>query len=392
MMTPRNEAARHETNGGSKPREHLARELMQGFAERTGLVGGRPPKRYLWTDAFAVCNFLSLGRSELAMQLIDQVHSTLGRHRADDPRRGWLSGLEPAVAEAHPTVGGLRIGKELPERGTGEPFDDRLEWNRDGQYFHYLTKWMHALDQVAHWTGGPTFNLWARELAVAAHRAFTYTPEQAFAGERRMFWKMSLDLSRPVVASMGHHDPLDGHITCRQLQATAVSLGIANEGPGLDDQAADFAAMIPSALSTQDPLGIGGLLADAWRVQQLTDDGAMDGRALRDRLIDAALAGLSGDPVGGSGTASSRLAFRELGLAIGLAALPLIGATGDGSPQIERRRELVSLRMQIEDFWLRPAHQTTATWVEHQDINEVMLATSLVPSGYLTLSSPAGVR
>ena len=157
--------------------------LMMGFAERTGLTSDRPPRRYLWTDAFAVCNLLGLARrtgegryTELALRLVDQVHQVLGRYRADAPRTGWISGLDEREGELHPTAGGLRIGKELPERGPGEPFDERLEWDRDGQYFHYLTKWMHALDQVSCGTGDPRFNRWARELALAAHAAFAHGP------------------------------------------------------------------------------------------------------------------------------------------------------------------------------------------------------------------------
>jgi len=39
----------------------VAQRIMTDFAERTGLTAGsRRPKRYLWTDAFAVCNFLEL--------------------------------------------------------------------------------------------------------------------------------------------------------------------------------------------------------------------------------------------------------------------------------------------------------------------------------------------
>ncbi len=359
------------------------------FTERTGLVGGRPPDRYLWTDAFAVCNFLGLGEMELALQLVDQVHRILGQHAAGHPLGGWLSGFERQRAGAHPTAGGLRIGKKLPERRASEPFDDRLEWERDGQYFHYLTKWMHALDQVARWTRRPTFNVWARELAVAAHHAFSYVPTGEAVGRRRMYWKMSVDLSRPLVASMGHHDPLDGYITCMQLQATADRLGAANEGPGLAEEAASFAAMITSDLSTTDPLGLGGLLADAWRVEQLMNDGAIEGRVLRDRLLDAALAGLDGYQPGGewSSPASHRLAFRELGMAIGLAAVPLIGAAGEAASQVELLARFLPLRSEIEDFWLRPDHRTTASWLAHQDINEVMLATSLVPWGYLSIRS-----
>ena len=40
----------------------VAIALMTDFAERTGLSSERPPQRYLWTDAFAVCNFLGLAR------------------------------------------------------------------------------------------------------------------------------------------------------------------------------------------------------------------------------------------------------------------------------------------------------------------------------------------
>ena len=53
-----------------------ANELMASFAERTGLVGGRPQRRYLWTDAFAVCNFLALGQVDRARSLVDRVHPT----------------------------------------------------------------------------------------------------------------------------------------------------------------------------------------------------------------------------------------------------------------------------------------------------------------------------
>ena len=42
----------------------------------------------------------------------------------------------------------------------------------------------------------------------------------------------------------------------------------------------------------------------------------------------------------------------------------------------------------IETFWRAPENQRTDTWVEHRDINEVMLATSLKPEGFLILLPP----
>src|SRR5688572_25958595 len=96
-----------------KPREQ-AGELMMRFADRTGLTKETPERRYLWTDAFAVCNFLALDRLDLAIRLIDRVHLALGRNRA---KTKWLSELDDANAREHPTKGGLRIGKPLDERG-----------------------------------------------------------------------------------------------------------------------------------------------------------------------------------------------------------------------------------------------------------------------------------
>jgi len=138
----------------------MVREIMAEFDAVTGISSGRNPRRYLWTDAFAVCNFLELYRQtdnpeykHLALRLIDQVHKILGRHREDDQRKGWISGLHEQEGSSHPTRGGLRIGKKLNERRSGDPVDERVEWDRDGQYYHYLTKWMHALNRAGRVTG-----------------------------------------------------------------------------------------------------------------------------------------------------------------------------------------------------------------------------------------------
>lgn len=79
----------------------FVRDIMADFASQTGIDPvGKVPRRYLWIDAFAVCNFLDLYRQtndvkykQLALALVDQVHYILGRHRDDDIRVGWLSGL-----------------------------------------------------------------------------------------------------------------------------------------------------------------------------------------------------------------------------------------------------------------------------------------------------------
>lgn len=368
-------------------REALATTLMDEFAARTG-VGRGGTRRYLWTDAFAVCNFLGLADATgdarhvaSALRLIDDVHHTLGRHRPDDDRRGWISGLPDAEGDAHPTCGGLRIGKPLPERGPAEPGDERLEWERDGQYFHYATKWMHALDQSAHRLGQLRFSTWARELALAAHRGFVHGPP----GRRRMCWKASIDLTRPQVPSMGQHDPLDGFLTCLVLESTAARLHAA--GPSLAGAIADFAALVdPRGLATADPLGIGGLLVDAHRAEQLGRAGVLARHdELCGLLLDAARAGLQAWAGGGDlrRPATQRLAFRELGLAIGLAAAELLGRDAGYGPRLAALAPWASLRSEIEAFWLRPEHRLDEPWSGHADINEVMLATALVPDGFL---------
>lgn len=349
---------------------------MAGFAERE--------QRYLWTDAFAVCNYVGLARATgeprffaRAFELVDRVHHTLGRHREDDPRSGWISGLAEEEGEEHPTRGGLRIGKKLPERGPGELGSDRLEWDRDGQYFHYLTKWMHALDVLARAREEARLHAWSRELALAAYDGFVYTPPGA--ATPRMHWKMSVDLSRPVVASMGHHDPLDGLVTYTQIRETGRALdAVAEGGPrALDRAIASFAAMLARRdLTTDDPLGLGGLLMDAYRLDQLGARGDLE-----DAILAAARAGLESWAASGEIDlpASARLPFRELGLAIGLAAVDRIAAHRDAFERFQ------PLGRRIVDFWREPEHRRGDTWTDHRDINEVMLATALLPDACITL-------
>ncbi len=371
-----------------------AAALMRSFAERTGVDRVVPGPRYLWTDAFAVCNFLGLaaatGESEFtrrALRLIDAVHHTLGQHRPDDERIGWLSGLSGDQAEAHPTRGGLRIGKPLPERGPNEALDERVEWNRDGQYFHYLTRWMHALDQTARATQQPHLNVWARELAEVAWRAFS-SPVRG-----RMVWKMSIDLSRPQVLSMGQHDPLDGLVTCLQLRASAARLAGAQPTPDLRPAIAGLSALAhDNAWATSDLLGLGGLLMDAYRVDQLMYASALTETSLLSAMLTAALRGLRGlsDASELERPASQRLAFRELGLAIGLQVIARLRvAPGHLRKSVAR---WAPLGARIEAFWRESVHQTQPSWTEHQDINEVMLATCLCPDGWLELSAPVAAR
>jgi hypothetical protein len=381
----------------------LAGELMLEYARLTGLEPVvAPPRRYLWTDAFAVCNYLELFRRtndealrDLGLRLIGQVHQTLGRHRDDDPRTGWISGLPEEEGVLHPTRGGLRIGKPLNERKAGEPPDERLEWDQDGQYYHYLTKWMHALNRAGRVTGNPVYLRWAAELAEAAHAGFTYTSP---SGERRgMYWKMSIDLSRPLVPSMGLHDPLDGFVTYRELQMASGDYG-QQAFPDLTAEVADMGDICQGTggWATDDPLGIGGLLFDASRIAQLMIRGGFQETGLLETVMSAALLGLASFARGNSlqYPAAYRLAFRELGLAIGLSAVEglqdLIKAYPDlfGENPLQQVNDLmayVPIGETIRRFWTDGRNRETDNWTGHREINMVMLATSLAPDSFLQI-------
>jgi hypothetical protein len=378
----------------------MVQEIMAEFDVMTGISSGNDPRRYLWTDAFAVCNLIELYRQtdnpeykRLALRLIDQVHNILGRHRKDDVRKGWISGLNEQEGSLHPTRGGLRIGKQLNERRPDDPVDERLEWDRDGQYYHYLTKWMHALNRAGRVTGDSIYTAWAIELAKTAHAGFTYVPPKG--GHKRMYWKMSIDLSYPLVRSMGHHDPLDGFVTYTSIQAAADTLFKESVQPDLNEEIADLAAICEGKdWATDDPLGTGELLRAAYKIAQLVMDGYFRHTELLAMLLDSSIMGLKSCAVENL-PAHYRLAFRELGLSIGLHAVERLHTLTEQNPalfnknrflhaQIETLMRYMPMHETIEKFWLEDANRKSVIWKEHRDINMVMLATSLAPDGYLT--------
>ena len=92
--------------------------------------------------------------------------------------------------------------------------------------------------------------------------------------------------------------------------------------------------------------------------------------------------------------AEYRLAFRELGLTIGLHAIGRMLKTIEQHPEKFTNSQQLSSTLNnlsrfhrmyefIENFWLEAEHRSVNSWQEHADINNVMLATSLAPDGYL---------
>jgi hypothetical protein len=150
---------------------------------------------------------------------------------------------------------------------------------------------------------------------------------------------------------------------------------------------------------TDDPLGIGGLLCDAHRWAQLTVAQGSGENDLLATLLDSSLRGLGRFTRTSllMSPADERLAFRELGLSIGLRAFQRLQGLIEGHPKVFGKGHPVHAKIKslmryqplcegIEKFWLDKASRDNETWRAHREINMVMLATSLAPDGFLTLS------
>lgn len=365
----------------------ISRRLMDEYSNRTGIMGreGDPERRYLWTDALAVQTFFALSYSlnnekykERAIRLIDMVHHILGKHRKDDPRKGWISGFSEEEGILHPTAGGLRIGKRLPERQEGEPLDKNLEWERDGQYFHYLTRWFAALLQAYHETGEGKYGTWALELLRAAGK-FVAGNYPAV----RMYWKMNVELTVATVDSMGAHDPLEG-LMC----VLSISEAIGEKTFGLEELRRDLDKMCSNqSWITTDALGLGGLLLNTARSAELALAGEEVPSSLSpDKLFDEALAGLQAylayvyNPLQ---PPESRLSFRECGLVLGFRLLNgLKDRYGILPLELKELDKYQPLADDLETFWIMPSNQKSPTWEGHLDINAVTLAAGLAAAHY----------
>lgn len=352
-----------------------ATKLMQAFSERTGITEkSDSSRRYLWTDALAVENFFALfhlteekKHRDQAFKLIELVHEHLGKFHPKDSRKGAISSFDKEKVKYHPTAGGLRIGKELPERKEKEPFNERLEWERDGQYFHYLTRWLTALLQAGNEKLHSDYSRWALEL-------LEVFPKFIAPDNSRMYWKMSTDLSRPLVTSMGAHDPLEGLICI---------LGVVERFPDriseFDFMLTEFDKMCEGVnWETGDSLGIGGLLLNSLRLKFHKEH--LPQNISAESLMWQSLQSLDNFQQNQlKETASRRLAFRECGLSLGIQVMKGVYEKYY-YPHIphSRLQNYVLLAEKIENFWLNPKNQESPTWQDHLDINEVSLAASLL--------------
>jgi hypothetical protein len=301
--------------------------------------------RYLWTDAFGVCNFITLYYEtseprylDFADALIEDVHQVLGRER-DPPHRR----LGKATDE-HPLLGGLRIGKIDPENMP----------DGDGQYFHYLTKWAYALNRMSISRSDPKYNRWAIELIKSIHPHFVSKPEGY--PTPRMVWKISIDMKRAVVPSTGNLDPFDGYVTYRLVRDY-------EKTDALDAEIEDMKAMVMARYerySSDDPLDLGEAL---WISHFFPDE------PWAKTVAWSAITSLESLYTMGYFRPQNqhyRLAFREFGTTLGVQVHPM--AVGWKKNDYERVNEL-------HEFW----DQDSRLYARDKDITPVMYCSSLIP-------------
>lgn len=338
----------------------MARVYGEPPPSSSASLGWRPQpysptkKRYLWTDAFGVCNFITLYREsgnnpiylDMADALIADVHNTLGRHRHGGARLG------PSTDE-EPLKGGLRIGKQANED----------EEDGDEKYFHYLTKWMFALNRMSIARSNEYYNDLAIDLAKSVHGRFVYDTTK----ERpRMYWKMSIDLTKPLVRSEGNLDPFDGYMTYRVLARHCT-----RSKDVLNTEIAQMQRMVLNKYrlyTSHDPLDLGEAL---WICHWFVDEDGEEALGKEEWAVKVtnvslqALERLYMADLFTTHPSAYRLAFREFGTTIGVQVNPLT------------RLDVWSSRVKEIN-----AHWGNKLFLRDNDITPVMYCTSLNPGSF----------
>jgi hypothetical protein len=325
-------------------------------------------RRYLWSDAFGVCSLLSLHHATKQRKFLVQaealardVHADLGFRRGSTRKR-----LSAQASAAAPLLGGLRIGKP--------------QAHEDGQYFHYLTKWMFALLRLSAASGDARYLEWAVQLAAVAHRRFVL--RDADGEPARMVWKRSTDLEHVMVSGEGTLDPFDGLVTFRLLQRASAEVGGSGYRPVLEREIADMQRLVDrraTALTmSDDALDLGQAL---WLASWFPDENWAR------RLASVSLAGLeklaphvfptTALAVGDEHHTGFRLLFREMGAALGL-QVAVIMDVEDG------KAALPTVTQERREQWAVRVQRLLALWRHRlfdrdQDISPLMYAAALLP-------------
>jgi len=296
----------------------------------------------LWTDAFGVCNYITLyyetGETnylDRADALITDVHDTLGKERSGKSRLGNST-------DENPLLGGLRIGKVDPEGSR----------DGDGQYFHYVTKWMFALNRMSIAKGDRKYNSLAVQLAESTYPHFVYNRN---TNHPRMFWKISIDMKNPAVPSEGNLDPYDGLVTFKILQETS------GKADTLQQEIAELQRMVNNKFQhydSDDPLDLGESLwishwfpSEKWSETLASKSSSSLEDLWNQGYFDAPL--------------RYRLGFREFGTTLGTQVHPAVR---------DRWKDRVS---KLNQFW------ASSLYSRDKDITPVMYCASLIPGVWM---------
>jgi hypothetical protein len=331
------------------PIETLSEEAARSWKapDKPGAGGHRG--RYLWTDAFGLVNLITLSKETsspiyltLAKQLAKTVHDVLGRTRDGTARL-------PRATDAEPLKGGLRIGKASAHGS-----------DCDGQYHHYLTLWMFALNRLALATGEAEYSRLAVQLAKAIHPHFVIKRDGQPA--TRMVWKVSTDMREVLVPSQGHLDAATGYVVYRLLQRTAEQMqGLLG---ALSSEIADYRNLMgtdTSMRASRDPLdlGMGLWMCHFFRDEEWAAELGNKSLEMARTMLDEKKGLMSRDH-------AHRLAFREFGTCLGLECY---GAD-------EKLRQGVEA---IVNFWTTYLEESTDE--DLRPITLVMYAAALIPGG-----------
>jgi len=185
--------------------------------------------------------------------------------------------------------------------------DEALEWDRDGQYFHYLAMWIFALDRLG--AVDPGYREKAIALVRDIHPAFV-VPGTG------VIWRMREDLSGPYPGfGLGSLDAFHGLVVYRLLDPA-----------GLAPEIADLKALVETsyrALTITQDLGLGMML---WMSHFFPDEPwAVLQRARALAMLDRMWVDPPGYFCREPTHRQVKFAFTNYGISLGLQAVPAHG-------------------------------------------------------------------
>lgn len=343
-------------------------------------------RRYLWTDAFAVLAYTSLAERlqekqehtpspqqdssdkyrQAAHKLVDVVHQCLGTPASITSSKNMS---KMRVDDSSPTgYVGLRIGKT-----ESRPVTD-YGMRYDGQYWHYIDKWLLALARLGRVADG---------IGIAKSCFPYFYDDNSAGGGGGMRWKLSVDATPPpdLERAYPNDDTLTALIVFSILeqQQRRLLMNVKNNS-GANDS--DKKKLVSSSLEneittlqsslqgykprvTDDPLG--------WGMEAIFDQ-FIDGHPRRQALVSLQSSALHPSHL-------YSLPFRSYGALMG--ARTMIKKTDDGQADGINTNvdQLTQLSIQYQQTVIASSKQEEE---EHSSINRVMLAMCLLcPGGAL---------